>query len=557
MEDMLAPQGAEDEFKAGIASNTPGAAATTGGRPPKPTGIGYGYGWVWSDMTQKWIPRSPPPPTGDAPSAGTTQAVGTPEQVKALGNTFVGLTPEANPGIKSVTDQAQGVGAAASPIIDTATGMLLEPGVTPTVADPRDVKAPKAPVPVVANTSASGASFDGAVGAMAGFAAPKQEQLSYLEQLKLQASGKGPSVAGDMIRASGAENAATTEKAVADANAQYGEHSREAIDAYGSAADQAALDYANAFGDQQAAFEAAAMNASQATRQAAEDAIRMSASLTSSARGGNIGAALLNAQDNAAMTSQQANQQIANQRAQYQREAAAQAAGAGRQTAYGQAVSNSTTGKMQSTADATTATNTQQAVIASNLIKAKADIEAGRVLSEEQIAALSQLGVGIKDLQTMTNDEVMAWIAAGGLGGTIDATITNVAVGNADRNVQTNEQTIGVDKFNVEQETGVNTGNADRAVNIYGIDTQAATSVLNTQAGREAMALAAEGDMAALAAQLHMTEAELGTAIYSAAKGFGLEYDKMDRQERAAVVSGIMSGGATIGAAAIMNSGKN
>jgi hypothetical protein len=557
MEDMLAPQEAEDEFKAGVAAGTPGAAATTGGRPPKPTGIGYGYGWVWSDMTQKWIPRSPPPPTGDAPSAGTTQAVGTPEHVKALGSTFVGLAPDANPGIKSVTDQAQGIGAAATTGVNAAAGVLMDPMTAPVVSDPRNVQVAKAPAPVTANTSASGAQYDRAVGSAEGFEDVQAAQGTYLDQLRTQAAGKGPSVAGAMVAASGADNAYNTEKAVADATAQYGEHSREAIDAYGSAADQAALDYANAFGDQQAAFEQAAMNASQATRQAAEDAIRMSASLTSSARGGNIGAALLNAQDNAAMTSQQANQQIANQRAQYQREAAAQAAGAGRQTAYGQATQAAATGRMQAGADAITAQNQQQATIASNLMKAKADIEAGRVLSEEQMNAIAQLGIGIKDLQGMTNDEVMAQVNIGNLGAGIDATITGTAAANADRALAAQAQSIGAQQFDISQETGVMQSNADRAVNIYGIDTQAATSVLNTQAGREAMALAAEGDMAALAAQLHMTEAELGTAIYSAAKGFGLEYDKMDRQERAAVVSGIMSGGATIGAAAIMNNGKN
>ena len=547
-EDMLAPQAAEDEFKAGIAAGA--QPATTGGRPPKPAG----KGWVWSDMQQKWILPSPPPPNG-APTPGQVAALPPPAEVKALGSSFAALAPKQNPGIKSVTQKASTIQGDATVGVNNAEDILLNPMATPVVNDPRNISVSDAPASVQANTSASGAQYDRALEATGGFGGVQDAQQAYLDQLRNQAAGKGPSVAGAMVAASGADNAFATEKAVADATAQYGEHSREAVDAYGQAAGQAALDYANAFGDQQVAFERAAMNASQATRQAAEDAIRTSAALTSSARGGNIGAALLNAQDNAAMTSQRANQQISDQRAQYQREAAAQAAGAARQTAYGQATQAATTGRMQAGADAVTAQNQQQAAIASNLIKAKADIEAGRVLSEEQMSALTQLGVGIKDLQSMTNDEVMAQVNIGNLGAGIDASITGTEAANADRDLAARAQDINAQQFDIGQETGVATGNADRSVNIYGIDTQAATSVLNTQSGREAMALAAQGDMAALAAQLNMTEAELGATLFSAAQGLSLEYDKMDRQERTALISGIMSGGATMGAAALMNSG--
>ncbi len=552
MEDMLAPTAAEEEYKRGVAAGAQGNLPAPTGRPPKPAG----KGWVWSDMQQKWILPSPPPP-GGAPTPGQVASLPAPAEVQQLAGTFSALAPDQNKAIDSVTNQAKDIQSPATVGVNNAEDILLAPATTPVVNDPRNVKVSAAPGPVPASTSASGAQYDRALEATGGFAGVQDAQQAYLDQLRNQAAGKGPSVAGDMMRAAGVENAATTEKAVADANAQYGEHSREATDAYGKAATDAALAYANASGDQAAEFEKAAMTASQETRRAAENAIRQQAGFVAAARGGQLGAAILNAQNNAAFTMQSANQNITDQRAQQQRAAAAQAAATARQAAYGQATQAATTGRLQSTADAATVANQQQAAIASNLIKAKADIEAGRVLSEEQIAALNQLGVGIKDLQGMTNDEVMAQVNIGNLGAGIDAAVTGTMAANADRDLAARGQDIGAQQFDIGQETGVATGNADREVNLYGIDTQAATSVLNTQAGREAMALAAQGDMAALAAQLNMTEAELGATLFSAAQGMSLEYDKMDRAERQALISGIMSGGATLGAAALMNGGKS
>lgn len=249
---------------------------------------------------------------------------------------------------------------------------------------------------------------------------------SQLDALRLQqaaAMGEGPSVAPGMLQEAGFRNAGDIQMNAADAAMAYRNAAAAGNNAYG-----------RAFGQQQYSFDQAASDAQRSTMAANEDAIRRSAALTAGARGNMMGAALLNAQNNAAFGTQQAGVTAANNLADQQRAAAFQAQQAQQQAAYNQTLQGLQAADINSRAN-----------IASNLQRGVSEAQAAQIASNEQIAARNEFSSGAESLRGMDLNQSGAWNDYAQTGLAADTAVTNVLEGNANRTLNADQFNIGVE----------------------------------------------------------------------------------------------------------------
>jgi hypothetical protein len=374
----------------------------------------------------------------------------------------------------------------------------------------------------------------------------RQAQQQAAALIGSTAMGQGPSVAPGMMQENAAAAAAAMQQAGAAANQQFGSAAAGAGLGYQGAATDAAMGYGDAFAQQQAAGQMAAIQGARQTRQTAEDAIRQQAALTAGARGSNIGAALLNAQGNSAMTMQQANrsagqmmsdQQLAAQQqaAAQQRQAAANQAGVNQQAAYGEQMANLQTAGTLSAAN-----------IGAVEQQALGDARAAQLASQEQLAAQGQLAGITSDMRAGDVANVGAANALTQTGMEFDQYLTNTAQANADRDLA-NQQ------FNATMGYNQQTQNAQLAAQNQALNAQ----ILAGQAERgqqlQTGMLDAQGNYISQDVAAQMELERLRSANANAGMERGQQFDENATANRTGLAGGLLSTGASLGAAAIMS----
>jgi hypothetical protein len=209
------------------------------------------------------------------------------------------------------------------------------------------------------------------------------------------------------------ENAAT-------AAAAFGQAGSVANQGYWQAGNQADLAYQDAVAQQQWQQQQAAQQAADNIRRGNIDAINRNATYVSSARGGNMGMALLNAQNNATASGVDANRRAGETQQQLMSEAGFQAAGAQRQAAAQQADRMS---QLQGTAE-------RAAIEAARALEA-GDRHAAQIASEEQRWALEQLSALTTEIRQGDLGQQSSNVDYGQLGLQIDQMIQGGDIFNA------------------------------------------------------------------------------------------------------------------------------
>jgi hypothetical protein len=338
---------------------------------------------------------------------------------------------------------------------------------------------------VVARTGAAESALGGAQGLMGNTQDSRAAQGGALDLVQQTATGQGPSVAPDMVRENAAITAADIQFNAQDALQAYGSAANNAGLAYGNAYDNAAGAYGDAFAAQQAAADQAAVNAQRQTMAAGEDAVRRQAAAAAGARGNNIGAALLQSQGDAAFTMAGAGQVAAQNQADAQRAASIQAAAAqrqadadamaaGRQVSYNQATENASTVGVQNRAD-----------IASQEQKALGDYRAGQIASGEMLDAQGRLLTGTADYRAGDAVDVASQLGITDREVTLADLEASVAAGNADRELNadtvTANNTVSTNIANTSAAVDTNQQNMSGATTVAGNATDSILAGLGYQ----------------------------------------------------------------------------
>lgn len=342
----------------------------------------------------------------------------------------------------------------------------------------------------------------------------RADQSQALALTSATAHGHGPSVAQGMIQQNAAQGARNIQQAGNQANAQFG-----------LAANQAAAGYGDAFAQQQQAATQAATAGARTIQQSAEDSIRAQAALAAQARGGNIGASLLNAQSNAAQQMAGANRQAGQTIADAQQQAAVQAAAAQRAQALNQGNVNLQTGA-----------NLANASIEARAAQANADAQAAQIASQEQLVAQQQLLEGTTAARAGDVASTGAAVDIGQLGLGADTLATQTDVGNAER-FQQNQQ------FGVSNRTDIAAQNAQLAAQ----NNQLNANILNDQANRsmagQQFNTGVQTGLIGADVEAAQEQQRLQSQNYNAGQDRRTQFETSNGQNRAGV------GGALLGAA--------
>ncbi len=267
------------------------------------------------------------------------------------------------------------------------------------------------PVNPLANTSASSAGLDRAVGYL-GNTQDSRNAQSGVQQTALDwAQGNMPSVGQNLANEAGVR-----------ANEQFLRAGSEANQAYGSAASRAAQAYADSQAAQNEATRMAGVSSARQVGDAASDSVLRAAALSSGARGGNIGMALRTGLQGQAMQSADANRQGARLMSDANAQASYNAT-AGQRAAQAAAAQGNlaTQGTQERTASAAAAA------------EAAARFQAAQIGSQEQ---QNMLGLAQQGADAMRSGDVASANAATGLANTgvnVDQMVNAANQMNADR----------------------------------------------------------------------------------------------------------------------------
>jgi hypothetical protein len=244
-----------------------------------------------------------------------------------------------------------------------------------------------------------------------------------------------------------------------------------------------------------------------------------------------MGAALLNAQNNAAFGTQQAGVTAANNLADQQRAASFQAQQAQQQAAYNQTLQGLQAADINSRAN-----------IASNLQRGVSEAQAAQIASNEQIAARNAFSSGAESLRGMDLNQSGAWNNYAQTGLSADTAVANILASNADRS-------LNAAQFNASTE-------ADRQSANAGLQMQ--TNQLN-QAGLNALAdrgqaagfsgFDAERDIVGSDVQAAMDLEAMRAGQYSSAAERRLGAQQSAAAQRSQQQGALINAGASIGAA--------
>lgn len=382
--------------------------------------------------------------------------------------------PTKQPGYPQVNDALTRMGTAGSAMTGAAVSNLNVPTQAPNTSLTGVVNAP---TPVTAGTTSTiPANYEGS---QVNSAQSRQVQIDALGMFGASAAGLGPSVAPGMMR----ENAAIA------ANA-FGQAGSMANQGYRGAAIDANLGYGNALSQQQYQAQRAAQDAARATLDANRDAIRGQAALAASGRGGGMTASLLNAQNNAALQTAQANTTAARQYGDAIQDANFQAATGVRQASAQQQQQMMT---LQATAE--------RAGMEAARAREAGDARAAQAAAQEQQHAMDMIA-------DLSNSIRAGDMEESGLAAQVDAMVQSGDIANADRALKAS----GMNAEMAFQAGVISAENALKIAQMNG-DWQAANNVLMNDTQKFLAGLGVQLDMASMQGFMQMVQMGLESGM--------------------------------------------